>query len=172
MEAMYSRNINIPFSSFVLQESQQTPLFESKSSNITFPLNTRITPPISLIQQAILSQSEEQDPDYQQQYQFQYQNNIKINNISHTNNNDRGNGQNLVEFRKRTIERLRHYNEVHSKLRPQQQQKHAAPLHFGPPKVVKPTPGPLPHITVNPYQRPNAELIKPRITNLQFSVKR
>ena len=179
MEAMYrTTQMDVPFSYFFLTNSQQTPLFARDNvSNAMFPIHAPITPPISLIQQVVMQQAEEQPPK------------AVINNQKHVNiqNQNMNTTQiqsktqkvvapivptNLAESRRITIERLRLYNEHQNKLKKQQQTKYqpTAPLHFGPAKVIKP--GPLPHITINPYQKPSVDLIKPRITGIQFPMRK
>ena len=64
------------------------------------------------------------------------------------------------------IERLKIYNQQINKKPAAPVRKPLQPLHFGPPKVIKPVV--LPHVTGNPYQKPSAELLKPRITGTQF----
>ena len=133
----------------------------------------------SLIQQTILSQTEENQQ--QQQYKQQQQQNNVPNNSQKIQINSLNRSQKVVapivptslaESRRVTIERLRLYNEKQNKLKKRQQPKYQPQqgLHFGPAKVIKP--GPHPHLTINPYQKPNADLIKPRITGLKYQVRK
>lgn len=153
---------DIPFSQFVLEKTADIPLY----NHVTEAVDLTKTTPITLIQQAVLAQVEEPPPQQQQQPKPRQ----PIRNIMGESSKQAPIiHANLADSRRMAIERLKVYKQ-HQNSKPLMQgpaiRKPIQPLHFGPPKVIKPIV--LPHVTGNPYQKPSADLLKPRINSIQF----
>lgn len=169
-----STKTNIPFSAFFLMHQSQKTIKNNfdvmpTANDEASPLGT----PITFIQQVVMSQVEE--PKQESSSNLENINNFNTNNYPSTKINiiepkHTVQQSNLMDSRKLTIERIKAYNQQHpSKINPIQSRRHQPPsLHFGMPKVVKPAI--LPHITVNPYQKPSADVIKPRMQKIRFDL--
>ncbi|EAY03124.1 CMGC family protein kinase [Trichomonas vaginalis G3] len=163
---------NIPFSAFVMMNQSHTTIKNNVDVSPVYQDPSPLGTPITFIQQAVMSQVEEQKSDSNLGVEFLNNQNQKPNNAVPSKSilaeSKPVAPSNLSDSRRMTIERIKIYNQQHpAKMSHAQNRKVAQPsLHFGMPKVVKPTV--LPQIRVNPYQKPSADVIKPRMQGVKI----
>lgn len=181
MEAIYKQsknNVDMPFSLFFLQNTGYDDAFnKDKSDDDADSDDSSESTSINMIQQTILSQNEyelRQASDYRK-----YQNNVPrqpdgfSDSVRTTSK--------LADSRRLAAERIKINNEKFKKnncnnnsakfvVHSRRAAAHGL-LHIVPPRVLKPQDGPL-NLTVVPFQKPTAELVKPRITGLKFDNNR
>lgn len=190
LEPQYrAANADMPFSLFVLTQTVQAPLFRPPTSS-----QSQNQSGLNLIQLAVNSQLELEEPTQSHSNsnsQSQSQNKSQSKTVTdhlrqpppRRNNNVNNNNEKTLPFRRplplpapslaqsrqAAIERIISYNRAK-----QQQPRRApapAPLHFGPQRVVKPPPAP-PQLAVVGYQRPTADLVKPRLAGIPYRLDR